>query len=110
MAVLAHTHKLKMRKNRLGIKYYFCVDGKCTFEVLSEKCLGKITICWRCGKEFNLDVLSYRLVKPHCPECTKFRKETVDVTSNENKRIVLSLADRLKAATATAEDDENDVL
>jgi hypothetical protein len=69
-----HVHKLKRHTYTNKEQVYFCVLD-CKFKVKRELALGKSNICWRCGREFNLNEYSIRLAKPHCDLCTKTKVE-----------------------------------
>jgi len=69
MSKINHAHKLKRYVYNNGTKVYFCTLPDCTFRISIGLALGKRTICWRCGKEFNMNTYSLSLAKPHCEEC-----------------------------------------
>lgn len=111
-----HTHKLKRLKYRSGNSVFFCVDN-CSYKVSSQLALGKRAICWRCGEDFSMNEYSVRLVKPHCENCHKTKKEhhdakeeytgiesgTKEITETSPVPIILSLAERLNQTLQTAQ-------
>lgn len=70
-----HAHKLKRFVYSNGTKIYFCTLPDCTFRIGIGLALGKRTVCWRCGKEFNMTTYTLSLAKPHCEECHRFKVE-----------------------------------
>jgi hypothetical protein len=65
-----HAHKLKRHKYPNGEWIYFCTLD-CNYRSKVDTTLGVLAECWRCGKPFNMNEKSIRLLKPHCPACTK---------------------------------------
>lgn len=77
----AHTsaHKyqrveLKSRqKGSRGEPYtiFRCMIPGCTHYVPRDLVIGNMSICWRCGQEFQMTAASTYLKKPHCSACTE---------------------------------------
>lgn len=72
-----HVHRLKRHVHKSGHAIFFCTLPDCTYKINVALALGKRAICWRCGKEFLLDEYALRLVKPHCEDCHKHKKDEV---------------------------------
>lgn len=66
-----------------------CMLPGCTHYVPRDLVVGNETICWRCGKIFQMAYTHTYLKKPHCIACTKGKEgEAVpldDVTANLDK-------------------------
>lgn len=73
-------HKVhKYRRINLGKKGYVvykCMLPNCPHFIRAELCIGRMSICWRCGKEFVMNEKTLQLVKVHCIECTKSKLES----------------------------------
>jgi len=82
----SHAHKLKRHTYSNGTQVYFCTLPDCSFRSAIGLNLGKRTICWRCGKEFLMNVYSLTLAKPHCEECHVFKNEKKQRRIEPNKR------------------------
>lgn len=68
---MPHTHKYKRVK--IGRKKDYVVYAcqlNCSHYVTPEFIVGRVTICFRCGKEFEL-TKSLLKVKPTCKDCIK---------------------------------------
>jgi hypothetical protein len=62
-----------------------CMLPGCTHYTPKDLVVGNETICWRCGREFQMGVPHTYMAKPHCIACTKGKKGTAsvdDVMSN----------------------------
>lgn len=60
-----------------------CMLRGCNHYVPRDIVVGNETLCWRCGKTFQMTTASTYLKKPHCPNCTKSKIEDLyDVTAN----------------------------
>lgn len=68
-----HVHKFKRHVYESGYTIFFCTLPNCNYKVKKELTLGKLNVCWRCGKEFTMNEYALRLAKPHCPDCQKDR-------------------------------------
>lgn len=108
-----HTHKLKkISFKTTGGSIYICVLN-CSYKISPQLALGKISVCWRCGKDFYLTEYSLRLVKPHCDGChvSKDKKNTEPIEDiplmpaipddSEN----MTLMERLKKESGSIEED-----
>lgn len=78
--------KWKSRKQK-GEPYYIfkCMLPGCTHWVARDLVVGNMSICWRCGKEFQMTLASTYLAKPHCANCTERKDgshDSGDVLSN----------------------------
>ncbi len=101
-----HVHKFKRFYTKTGAIWYFCVNN-CNYQVSADKVLGKITQCWLCGKEFEMNIYAKMLAKPHCTECYKPRKpkdEAKPERSTEQReiRVEVPLKDKLAALLGTS--------
>lgn len=47
-----------------------CVFPNCKHFIRVELALDRLSVCWRCGREFQLNQKNIKLKKPHCGECT----------------------------------------
>lgn len=116
-----HTHKLKRHVYKTGAKTYFCV-GDCSFRVACELALGKTAVCWRCGRDFQMNVYSITLAKPHCEDChihkgsenrKKLRRKddpvVENVTQSVGSAVIGSLSERLAAISAGAKSIANEI-
>lgn len=72
MSVRKHVHKYKREDIGVNQKYlvYRCVLD-CTHYIQARFIKGKKSICWRCGKEFIIELPHSRMTKPHCSDCIK---------------------------------------
>lgn len=79
----------KSRKTADAVYYIWkCMLAGCSHYVPRELALGALTICWRCGREFQMTAATLDLKKPHCLLCTKSRdgKASIeDVAANLDK-------------------------
>ena len=71
MTIKKHLHKVKRLKYKNGESVFFCTLDDCNFKIHTELSLGKTFACSRCGKPFTMNVLTKRMAKPHCDDCTK---------------------------------------
>lgn len=111
-ALQKHIHKVKRQRFKSGNHMYFCTLPDCYWKINPALFLGKTTICWRCGEEFNMNEYSLRLARPHCEKCHKTKSEdkeeaTINALSQAHRDITqsgvsmapiaesLSLADKL---------------
>ena len=78
-----HVHKFKKHTYKSGTSVYFCAQPDCSVKINPALALGKMTICWRCGEAFQMNDYSIRLVKPHCMNCHKSKKELNHSIRNE---------------------------
>lgn len=116
-----HIHRLKRHKYKNGEAIYFCVKDDCSFKINVELSIGKTAECWRCNKPFPMTVLSKRMDRPHCVNCTKKKSEAPSISlddifqSNlptEIKSNVTDLRSRLQGSikrgpTVIANDESN---
>src|SRR6266498_1358996 len=56
-----------------------CMLQGCTHYVPRDVVIGNETLCWKCGKAFQMTPASVYLAKPHCLSCTKGKKDRVSV-------------------------------
>lgn len=83
-----HVHKYKKvdigRKNGPKDHKHFvvfkCILADCTHYIEWRLAEGKFCICNRCGNLMVLTKAAMNLTLPHCPECTKRKKELPDLT------------------------------
>lgn len=78
-----HTHKyyrIRIGKNK-RIEFKCGING-CVHHLTPELALGRLCICWVCGKEFYLNRESLKRAKPRCDECIE-RKIKVDESDVE---------------------------
>lgn len=99
-----HIHKLKRHVYGTGRAIFYCVLD-CEFKTAVPLALGKKTTCWRCGKPFNMNEYSLRLVKPHCMECKKTKMEVMSATKNSTNT-VNDLLERFHKITNGKESDD----
>jgi hypothetical protein len=52
-----------------------CMLPGCTHYVPRDLVVGNETICWKCGRTFQMAYAHTYLAKPHCVYCTKGRQE-----------------------------------
>jgi hypothetical protein len=64
-----HVHKFRRHRFKTGGTIFFCTLPDCTHKIAPELALGKMCICWKCGREFRLEDYELRLAKPHCKTC-----------------------------------------
>lgn len=83
-----HTHKLKRHTYSNKESVYFCVLD-CPFKVKVELALGKLTVCWRCGKSFNINEYALRLAKPHCMDCKKAKPNEIKEQPSYPGRLIV---------------------
>lgn len=103
-----HVHKYKRKKYKNGEEIYFCVKDDCSFKINTDLSLGKTCECWRCGQPFSMTVLSKRMDKPHCADCTKSRnKSKVNVAIDFGSKPSFSVDNINKGASKP--DDINDL-
>lgn len=112
--ILSHAHKLKRHRYKsTGGSIYFCTLSDCNFKVEIHLTLGKRTICWRCGREFNMNEYSIRLARPHCASCTKTKREDIAeaITTSIAAETNSSLKERLKQTVSSfaAHPDEGEL-
>jgi len=68
-----------------GYVIYKCMLPNCPHYLSADLIVGRQSVCWKCGNPFMItkDIAgaesSHPLVKPHCRNCTKRRRERVDV-------------------------------
>ena len=79
-----HIHQFKRDTYSTGKKFYYCVNGNCTFKIDVRHSLGKFVLCSSCGDKFQMNEYSIRMAKPKCMDCIKRRtvnKELVNANS-----------------------------
>lgn len=81
--------RLKSRQER-GKPYYIfkCQLPGCTTFKARDIVVGDETLCWKCGKPFQMTYAATYLAKPHCPSCTDSKKggpSVSDIESNLDK-------------------------
>lgn len=64
-----HIHKFRRHRFKTGNVIYFCALPDCGYKIAPALALGKRCICWKCGREFEMDDYTCRLAKPHCKYC-----------------------------------------
>ena len=70
-----HVHKYVRKKvGSKGFEVYKCSIPGCTHFVQSVFLPGRKSICWRCNTVFTIDEKTALLKKPHCNDCTRFKK------------------------------------
>lgn len=84
--------RIKWRSRKADGEPYIifkCMLPGCTHYVPRDLVVGNETICWKCGRTFQMAYAHTYLAKPHCVYCTKgVKKEEValdDVTANLDK-------------------------
>lgn len=70
----AHKYKRRWMGKNKDYEVYACVLPSCRHYLAPEHLEGKEYICWRCGNTVIATVNSRLLAKPHCKNCTKFKK------------------------------------
>lgn len=71
---VSHVHKYIRVK--LGKHVVFkCAIPACSHYKRKELVEGQLSICWRCENTFVMNKASVALEKPHCFDCTKFKKK-----------------------------------
>ena len=115
-----HIHKFKRQiyKNT-GSRFFFCTND-CDYKVACELSLGKTSICWRCDKPFQMNQVSMRLAKPHCPDCHRRKGDKVnavqqapkisELLSEANESSIESLRERLAVTVGSVKSDEDPML
>lgn len=83
------THKYKRTNIGVNKDYivYKCVLN-CNHYLTPPNVIGKLTLCWRCMKEFELKKSNLK-VKPTCPECKVMREKPEEVTQSDSIMKVL---------------------
>jgi hypothetical protein len=75
MAKKTHIHKylLKTLGKKGSYRVYACVLDDCTHYMEARLALGKLCVCWRCGKNCKIQVTreGREIKRPHCVKCTK---------------------------------------
>lgn len=79
MAKSNHVCKFKRLRYKSGNEVFFCTMPDCQKKMNPALCLGKRSICWRCGEEFILNEYSLRLAKPHCENCHKPKNQKNEI-------------------------------
>lgn len=82
-----HVHKYQRvdigRKNgpndRKKFIVFKCVLPDCTHYVEEALAEGKFCVCNRCNGLMTLTKAAMQLAKPHCPDCTKRKKQLPDL-------------------------------
>jgi hypothetical protein len=66
-----------------------CMLPGCTHYVPRDLVVGNESLCWVCGKTFQMTYASTYLAKPHCPNCIKGKEGDAipldDVAANLDK-------------------------
>lgn len=76
---MKHTHEYvrvkpeAYRPNRLT--WFKCAVIGCTHKIKKEFIEGRLSICYRCEKEFVITKKHTELAKPHCDSCTDSDKQ-----------------------------------
>lgn len=68
-----HIHKFKRDTYSTGKKFYYCINGDCTFKCDVKHSLGKTSLCNNCGNPFAMNEYSIRKANPKCMDCVKRR-------------------------------------
>jgi hypothetical protein len=123
MTTTKHVHKLKKVRFKTGNVIFFCALPDCTYKINPALALGKLSICWRCGKSFSLSEYALRLMKPHCIDCHKGKGSVnveiigqievdenviIDKSSIKIDPSVLALAEQLDKLSNSANTDEEE--
>lgn len=67
-----HIHRLRRHTYKAtGNSVFFCTLTDCSYKIETQFALGKVSICNRCGKPFEMTTYAMRLAKPHCQDCHK---------------------------------------
>lgn len=77
-----HKYKRITWKTRVSKEPYIvfkCMLPGCTHYTPKDLVVGNETICWRCGKTFQMASVHTYMAKPHCVACTKGRKGEASV-------------------------------
>lgn len=61
----------RVRLGDKGFQVYKCVKPNCAHYLRMELVFGKLTICWRCGREVVMTKPMAKMKKPHCLGCTR---------------------------------------
>lgn len=74
--------RIKWNSRSSGEPYFIfkCMLKGCTHYVPKDLVVGNESLCWKCGKEFQMTRASTYLKKPHCPACTKGHEKEGDVS------------------------------
>jgi hypothetical protein len=72
MAVMKHLHIYEKIKDKPG--YFRCLHPDCTHFAKRSLIIGKRASCV-CGEPFVLDYDQLKLRRPHCPRCTRGKKQ-----------------------------------
>ena len=105
-----HIHTLRQYKYKNGEVIFFCTGETCKFKKIAGLMMGKISLCNKCGKEFRMNEISIRRVKPCCMDCTGIKaKEEI---KDELKGFTLpselaSVLDRALAKKIEIEDEQD---
>ena len=84
-----HVHKYIRVK--LGDKEHIvfkCALPNCPHNLAKDLVEGRLSICWRCNEAFVITKAQINLKRPHCLNCTKYKKV--------KKEKVVEVKDRLK--------------
>lgn len=102
-----HIHKFKRDSYSTGKKFYYCINGDCTFKIDVKHSLGKMNICHSCGSSFRMNEYSIRAANPKCMDCIKRRTVKKELSNDDiearvteqTKQVdsVLDLQSRLKS-------------
>ena len=73
-----HIHKYQ--RAMLGDKHviYRCVLMDCSHYVDARLIEGRLSVCHRCDEPFQIGKKAALLAKPHCDECTRNMKSSVN--------------------------------
>lgn len=87
---MGRKHIHKFRKKDIGRKngpndrkefiVFACSLPDCTYYIEEKLAEGKFCLCNRCGNLMTLTKEAMKLVKPHCPTCTKRKKILPDLS------------------------------
>lgn len=106
-----HIHKLRRDRYSTGRPFYYCIND-CTFKIDIKQCLGKVVLCNKCGKEFEMNEYSIRAAKPICMECIARRKALNNPNINLDSIIGVvdaNLLDRNSQSQSTNEVHSNSI-
>ena len=103
MATKKHNHKIQRHVYTNDEVVFFCVLDDCNFKINAELSIGKSFQCWRCNNSFQMTVLTKRMKRPHCDDCTNKRDKS-KVSINDLELVEVGKTSQTKRVLSSAED------
>lgn len=92
-----------------GTTIYRCGLQNCPHFVYEPLILHRVSICWRCGANFEITKRSLRSLKMHCENCTRFKKDVIPPAVDADvDKILFDIAAREAKEAEEKKGKEND--